>query len=99
MESPPIFKLGFLDQAGNPLAGPVEWRTAWIEMDIAQQDWEHVRLVRQMYEELQVSLKRLGGSTRVVAEWPLSGPGHYRLQLCIHDKLVAVEPSVVTIQP
>lgn len=63
--------------------------------------FDRVQLIElpKPHEELPVSLKRLAGNARIVAEWPLSGPGHYQLQLYFADKPVAVESAFVTIQP
>ena len=60
------------------------------------QEWDAVRLVRQGNEELSISLKYFRGQKRVVAEWPLSGPGRYHLQMFLRD--VLLEEQIVTIQ-
>lgn len=100
MELRPISKsyaFTFLDQRGNSIASPKEWMTAWVELHGVLHEWDEVRLLRQGNEELHISLKYFNGQKRVVAEWPLSGPGRYQLQMFIHNGLV--EEQIVTIQP
>lgn len=97
MDLPLISKIGFLDRMGNAIAGPGEWMEAQVEVRLSPQEWERVRLVRQTTEELPLSLSRLKGRTRVLARWPRSDTGHYRLTL-LFDEMV-IEEQIITIQP
>jgi len=100
MELRPISKsyaLTFLNQQGSSIASPKEWMTAWVELHGVLHEWDEVRLLRLGNEELSISLKYFKGQKRVVAEWPLSGPGRYQLQMFIRDMLV--DEQIVTIQP
>ena len=98
MESPPISRrLHFLDQAGNGIDGPREWIPAQIEVRDALQDWTHMRLTRQTGEPLPLSLRLSNGQSRAIANWPLSGTGHYRLDLFINDR--KIEEQTFTIEP
>lgn len=98
MELPPTSRrIHFLDQAGNSIDAPREWMPAIIEIRNAVQDWTHLLLMRQAGESLPVSLKIIHGDIRAVASWPLSGPGHYRLSLFLHDK--KIEEYTFTIEP
>ena len=97
MDSPPTSSIVFLDQAGNNIDGPLEWATAPVEVRVRPQDWEMVRLIRQNNEELPLSLSHLGGQIRIIATWPPSGTGHYRLALYIGD--MKAEERTITISP
>lgn len=98
MDLPPTSKkLHFLDQAGNSIDGPREWTPALIEVHDALQDWTHLRLTRQTGEPLPLSLRLMNGQIRAIANWPLSGTGHYRLSLCIND--TKIEEQTFTIEP
>ncbi|MGH2497980.1 MAG: hypothetical protein ACRDIV_25035 [Ktedonobacteraceae bacterium] len=100
MESPPTFSMVFLDLAGKPISGPTEWTRALIEMRISQYDWEtkSIRLLRQDSEELLLSQRRMrvGEPLRIVADWPLSGTGHYRLRLYDGDREIDEIPITIT---
>ncbi len=97
MDSPPTSGIAFLDQAGNNIDGPSEWATTPVEVRVRTQDWEMVRLIPQNNEELPLSLSRLGGQTRIIATWPPSGTGDYRLALYIGD--TKAEERTITISP
>lgn len=94
---PSASRLRFLDQEGQELDAPREWEPALAEVLVAPAQWEHVRL-RLQGGGLPLYLRRLGGELRVLADWPRSGAGHYRLQL-LRDVESAVENYVVTIRP
>ncbi len=98
MASSPTSKLRFLDPSSGALTGvPREWSPALVEILVPHQDWEkgEVRLWRHG-EALPVYLKRLNGQVRVLADWPRSGPGHYRLRLELSG---GDEAHTFTIQP
>jgi hypothetical protein len=80
MASAPTSKLGFLDARGDVLDAPREWARGFVAIDVPVESWQEVELSRNG-EPLAVSARELGGRAQVVAEWPLSGTGHYRLEL------------------
>lgn len=81
MASPPTSdRIGFLDPAGNAIDAPVEWTPAHIRLRIPQAEWHHARLTVQG-QPVPLSLRVLGGTPRVVADWPRSGPGRYAIAL------------------
>src|SRR5688500_1029987 len=80
MASPPTSRLRFLDTVGAPLEAPTEWAPALVEVLVAPAEWEHVRLWRQGQPAV-LYLRVLAGKVRVLAEWPRSDPGYYRLRL------------------
>lgn len=73
-------KLRFLDRTGSILPLPREWEPAWVEVDAPREGWELLELTLQG-RPLPLALRHLGGRVCVLAEWPRSGPGNYRLEL------------------
>lgn len=94
---PGVGALRFLDQEGREVDAPREWEPALAEVLVAPAQWEQVRL-RFQGGELLLYLQRLRGELRVLADWPRSGAGHYRLQL-LRDAESAAENYVVTVRP
>lgn len=81
MASLPTSRLWFLTPGGDVLDGPPrEWMPALVEVDLSGGDWSEARLLVQGAPR-DLSLRRLRGAMRVLAEWPRSGPGDYRLEL------------------
>jgi hypothetical protein len=72
--------LRLLDRAGAPAPVPREWETMLVEARVPAEAWERAELTRNG-APLPLALRRLGGATRVVAEWPRSGCGRYALRL------------------
>ncbi len=96
MASPPTSaRLRLLDLAGQPLAGPIEWTPAVIEVLVAPEAWDRVRVTLQDQPQA-VSLRKLDGTARVVVDWPRSGPGRYRLGLDVDG---AQEELLLTVHP
>ena len=81
--------LRFLDVSGKALNAPREWEPALVELLIDPDDWENVRLAYQD-GELAVYAGKLEGTKRVLADWPRSGAGHYRLQFFTHGQAEAL---------
>lgn len=94
---PGVGALRFLDQEGREVDAPREWEPALVEVLVAPAQWEQVQL-RFQGGELLLYLQRLRGELRVLADWPRSGAGHYRLQL-LRDAESAAENYVVTVRP
>jgi hypothetical protein len=82
MDSPPTSAnaIRFLSVDGQPIAEVPEWMPALIALDIDLDQWESSQLLLQG-APLASSIRRLQGVTQIVADWPRSGPGHYRLDL------------------
>ena len=82
MVSPRTSRLRFLDSTGAESLGPNEWTQSLVEVLIPPDlgSLERVRLLRQG-ESMRVFAQPLGGKTRVLADWPRSGTGRYRLAL------------------
>jgi len=100
MDLPPTSSsIVFLDLFGNRIDGPTEWTRARIEVGVSLQAWAMgtFRLVRQGSEELPLYSKHIGGQLRIVADWPLSGTGHYRLTL--YNEEAKIDEKLVTITP
>ena len=69
----------FLDTTGVPMDELREWTEAFIEVDIEPAGWEAARLTVNGTEQA-LSLRRLGGHVRVVANWPRANAGTYELR-------------------
>ena len=78
--SPPTSSLTFLTPEGEERSAPPEWAEGLVALDVPLEAWEEVRLLRNG-EEMPLSIRHVGGQSRVVAEWPLSGTGHYELAI------------------
>jgi hypothetical protein len=70
--------LRFLDARGQEIPGLREWEMAFIEVPIAAEDWLSAKVWRRD-GELPIAPRRIGGVVRVVAEWPRSGVGQYKV--------------------
>jgi hypothetical protein len=69
------------DLNGEPIDAPREWTPGYLELDELDPDaWERAR-VTVNGETLPVSLRRLKGRRRVLAEWPRLGAGRYRVRI------------------
>jgi hypothetical protein len=92
-------RLRILDPSGLELATPLEWIPGYVEVVVDPADWEQVHLTSQGFP-LPLSVRRIGGSIRVVAEWPRAGPGRYRLRAdgpAISDeRVIAIAPRKIS---
>ena len=81
--------------SGEELSTPREWTPALIDVDLPV-DWREASL-RLNGVEVPLSLRRIGGAVRTLADWPRSGPGRYRLHLVwaggASELVVTVPPS------
>jgi hypothetical protein len=75
--------------------GPAEWETGYVEVRVPPAAWTEIRVTRQSVG-LALSLRRHAGQTLVLADWPLSGAGHYSLEYSGPD---GHEEVVWTVQP
>lgn len=95
MESPLISKIRFLDRAGNAIGIPLEWSGAQIEVLVPSEDWSKTTLSLQR-RDLPLRLAKAPDRIYMVAEWPQSNPGNYRLDLNYPG---GCEQRIVTITP
>lgn len=72
--------LRLLDRAGTPADAPREWEPMLVEAHVPAGAWERAELTRNG-ATLPLTLRRLDGATRVVADWPRSGCGRYGMLL------------------
>ncbi len=84
MDSPPTSSLRFLDLDGKPIASPEEWAPAFVEVLLPVTDLRTVTISRQGVP-LPPFMRLFGNTQRLVADWPRSGPGNYRISLKIRD--------------
>jgi PD-(D/E)XK nuclease superfamily/Domain of unknown function (DUF2357) len=94
--SPPISKFRFLSEKGVPQEGPLEWARAQIAIDCPAGSLAAARLSRND-TPLPLSERVVNDSVELVADWPLSGAGHYELQLELDGELIEV--SRWTVEP
>src|SRR4051794_34190904 len=98
MASPPTSRLAFVATDGSPLPGPREWAPGFVEVRVPVEQWQRVRLSRQG-QPMTVTARDLGGRARVVADWPLSGTGHYGMRLEVPSGIGQPETVTWTIRP
>src|SRR5215217_2615082 len=72
--------IGFLHQSGALLDVPDEWSPALIDINVPVDQRQSVRVTRNGIA-LPTFLKHLAGRERILAEWPRSGVGNYRITL------------------
>lgn len=96
MGTPPISRLSFVDGAGELLAGPREWTPEIIQVDL-EPALRHRASLFCRAEKLPLSIRDHAGEERVVADWPRSGTGRYRLRLELDDRLL--EETVYEVEP
>src|SRR5215831_18776263 len=75
-----ISELRYLDPSGNEIAGPREWTPSLIEVPASPEHLGDIHLFRNG-EPLRLFAQSLRGCVRLLAEWPRSGTGAYRLTL------------------
>jgi hypothetical protein len=68
-----------LDTDGEPIDAIPEWMPALIDLTIPVEAWPTAEL-RIQGISVETLVRRLHGASRILANWPRSGPGHYRLQ-------------------
>jgi predicted component of viral defense system (DUF524 family) len=95
MDLPHTSKLSFLSLEGQPLESPAEWQPALLEVRVPIEQRKEVQLWRQG-TRLRIFLQEIKGKERILADWPLSNPGYYRLRLEYQGK---VEDQIITVWP
>lgn len=81
MDSPATSpRIRFLDAKGQSIEGPTEWMPALVEIEMDATGWASAELLVQGLP-LPLTLRRLEGRPRVIAEWPRSGPGRYAVSV------------------
>lgn len=80
MDSPPTSSFEFFSTDGEYLAGPVEWMPGILALPVCVNEWSDAELQRNG-KAMGLVIRRLGAAERVCADWPLSGTGHYELDL------------------
>ena len=91
---PPV--LGWVNLNERPLDGPTEWVEACILLPFDMAELGQVT-VRRNGRPLTVSARSVGETYHMVAEWPRSGPGEYRLEVvgpdCRFEERLQIAPS------
>ncbi|MCA1841445.1 MAG: restriction endonuclease-like protein [Actinobacteria bacterium] len=95
MASPLTSKIKLLDARGCSIVNPVEWAPAFLEIDAPLVDWPAIQLSIQG-ENASVRVERVFDKDRLLATWPRSGTGNYRIVLNIRDY---AETLPITIRP
>ncbi|OPH56202.1 hypothetical protein BC351_28965 [Paenibacillus ferrarius] len=91
--------LRFLDMMGEEIQRPMEWEPCLIEVLHELGTWEtYVLKVHQ--EKIELSLRKIKGLTRLVGEFPRSGPGHYRILIYkgeeVQELRIKIFPSKIS---
>jgi predicted component of viral defense system (DUF524 family) len=99
MDLPHTSKLSFLSLEGEPLESPAEWQPALLEVRVPIEQRKEVQLWRQG-TRLRIFLQEIKGKERILADWPLSNPGYYRLRLeyqgNFEDQIITVWPQKIS---
>jgi PD-(D/E)XK nuclease superfamily/Domain of unknown function (DUF2357) len=97
MASSPISKIGFLDEARQPIDAPREWMEGHVSVDCGDRDWRGAQLTCNG-TAIPLSVSRIDGEDVVLGRWTRSGAGNYELLLCWDDELWE-ESRVCTVEP
>jgi hypothetical protein len=89
MASPPTSRFRFLSEKGASQEGPLEWAQARIVVDCPPGSLTTAKLSRNG-TPLTLFERLINGSVELVADWPLSGAGHYELRLELDGDLIEV---------
>src|SRR5436309_2533407 len=97
MASPPTSSLVFRSATGEPLVEPGEWSPCFVELPASSDALTDVVAERNEVP-LTVVVRELAGAVRLLAEWPRSGTGGYRVRVTcgpetIADATVVVRPA------
>ena len=95
MESPAISHKFRSTEAGYPyIDAPYEWTPALMELQVDPSQWLDTRVKLQGVELEVYQRKGPDGDPIVVAEWPRSGPGFYRLVTQIGEVSSSVDIAI-----
>ncbi len=99
MDSPLTSRISFLDQAGRPIGGPLEWVPALIKLDVDPEHWADVTLSVQG-QNVSARLEKIAGEEQIIVPWPRAGTGTYKLTLSgdgRHEyKVIKVRPRKIS---
>ena len=88
--------LRWFTEAGDEVESPVEWQPYLLELPVPPEQWESA-VLRIGRRNVPVILRRIGGVSRVVAEWERAGPGHhqivYRAAASAGSASIRIEPA------
>jgi hypothetical protein len=89
-----------LNVQGEPIARPVDWQPAIVEVLADAASWRDVQL-ESSAGPLQPYVQRLNGRERILAAWPRMGPGAYRLRLSLGGEVLpaldfAIAPAKIS---
>lgn len=89
----------FLDLSGEPIDQPREWTEALVELHISPDEWEDLRLMVNDVP-VPVTLRKFGGTARVVAGWPRANAGTYliraELGTVVTTRQITIYPGKLT---
>jgi hypothetical protein len=95
----PTFAIRLLDSACAEIEQPRDWQPALIWIDAPSEHWQAVRVTIQEVA-VPVSLRLIDGAPAIVADWPRSGPGCYRVTAQLGNqvirRLLTVQPSKIS---
>jgi hypothetical protein len=95
----PSSSLRFRQLDGAEISAPREWQPCLVEVIFEPENWDGVSIARNG-TVLTTRLERVAGRPRIIAPWPRSGTGSYRLDLatpghqCV--EIVDVLPEKIT---
>src|SRR4051812_22256575 len=84
MGSPPTTELAFLDEAGARTETPAEWTPGVVVVPAHPDQLSEVEVTRNG-EALEAMTRVIGGTPRIIVDWPRSPAGTYRLSVRIGD--------------
>ncbi len=96
--SPPTSDLAFLDRTGVVVDVPAEWEPAHVVLPVEAQDVSGVAVMVNG-RPVEVIVKSVAGSLRVVALWQRAGPGWFDIEVTLpsHNlrRRIRVEPGKI----
>jgi hypothetical protein len=94
MDSPATsLDIAFLNLDGGTVDQPHEWTEALIHVTVEPTKWDSLRLTVNGAAQA-LTLRRIGGCVRVVAEWPRSNAGSYMLRAELSEKVATRRISI-----
>jgi hypothetical protein len=94
----PSSELQFVDVFGSLLPAPAEWTAAFVDTGVDPGQWADVRCTVND-RPVEVSVRRIGGEPRVVAQWDRAGAGWYDIAMTqrglIRRRRLQVRPAKI----